>query len=75
MVKAREEKNDFLGVTWLLPGGPEAPLNEDLAYFSGSLVDKLVTALQVFVSHLFFLGVVGHLLSLSVRTSGFAVCR
>lgn len=50
-------------------------MNEDLAYFPGSLVDKLVTDLQLCVSHPCFLGVVGHLCSLSVRTSGFVVCR
>lgn len=59
----------------MLPGSPEAPVNEDLVYFPGSLVDKLVTALQVCVSHPCSLGVAGHLCSLRVRKSGFAVCR
>lgn len=51
----------------MLPGGPEAHMNEDLAYLPGSFVDKLVTALQVCVSYPHTLGVVGHLYSLSVR--------
>lgn len=56
----------------MLPGNPEAPVMEDLAYFPESLVDKLVTALQVCMSHPCSLGFVGLLCSLSVRTSVFA---
>lgn len=56
----------------------------DVAWQSGSprerrpgLLSKVLgrQSLQVCVSHPCFLGIVGHLCSLSVRTSGFAECR
>lgn len=58
----------------MLPG-PEASVSEVLAYFPGFLLDKLVTILQVCVSHPCSLGIVGHLCSPCVRASVFAECK